>query len=359
MTAIATRAPTIPRVDSLNVMLLGLSAIAAVMLPFELFLFSYAVLGPLHYLTEISWLHDKKYYATGRYDVVWLVVLSLVLTIFYFISLESGGLAWIRDNIGFDRYQRIQAHLIFVGLASGAIFAFVKSFGMKLIGIGVAIMLTALSSRMVIVFGVFVPTLVHVFVFTSIFMLYGALKSGSRIGYLTVALHLLIPLLLFFVGPADSIVETTQYGREAYQEGFLGLNQEFFNFDYFSSRSYESVTNELGKGRTELTDADLIFDSSEGVALMRFIAFAYTYHYLNWFSKTAVIGWHAVPKPRFLVVVIAAIASVALYAIDYSLGFKWLFLLSFMHVMLEFPLNWVSFTGIFREVRARVVPAAA
>jgi hypothetical protein len=30
--------------------------------PFELLLFSYAVLGPLYYLAEISWLHKKKYF---------------------------------------------------------------------------------------------------------------------------------------------------------------------------------------------------------------------------------------------------------------------------------------------------------
>ena len=87
---------------------------------------------------------------------------------------------------------------------------------------------------------------------------------------------------------------------------------------------------------------------------MRFIAFACTYHYLNWFSKTEVIRWHAVPRPRFIAVVVVAAISVALYAVDYSLGFKWLFLMSFMHVMLEFPLNWVSATGIFQELKSRV-----
>jgi hypothetical protein len=83
---------------------------------------------------------------------------------------------------------------------------------------------------------------------------------------------------------------------------------------------------------------------------MRFIAFAYTYHYLNWFSKTKVIGWHDIPKSRAILILVLWIVSVALYLIDYSLGFKWLFLLSFMHVMVEFPLNYISFVGIFKEI---------
>ena len=30
-----------------------------------------------------------------------------------------------------------------------------------------------------------------------------------------------------------------------------------------------------------------------------FLAFAYTYHYLNWFSKTLIIKWHQVAKKKF------------------------------------------------------------
>src|SRR4051812_17287958 len=52
------------RMLSLNMpwIILG-SALLAHLLPFELVLFSYAFLGPAHYLTEISWLHDRKYFS--------------------------------------------------------------------------------------------------------------------------------------------------------------------------------------------------------------------------------------------------------------------------------------------------------
>jgi hypothetical protein len=40
-----------------------------------------------------------------------------------------------------------------------------------------------------------------------------------------------------------------------------------------------------------------------------------------------------------------------LYIYKYEVGLKWLFLLSFLHVLLEFPLNYRSFIGIGQEAR--------
>jgi len=92
-----------------------------------------------------------------------------------------------------------------------------------------------------------------------------------------------------------------------------------------------------------------VFFSTIGIMLMRFIAFAYLYHYLNWFSKTEVIRWHKVPKVRFIGVVVIWLASCGFYLYDYSLGLSVLFFLSFTHVLLEFPLNIVSIVGIGKE----------
>src|SRR3984885_2522166 len=81
-------------IDLANIVLMIISCVAAFLLPFELFLFSYAVLGPLHYLTEISWLHDRSYFfglrETGRSKRanLWLmlVVITLVVMLFGVIS---------------------------------------------------------------------------------------------------------------------------------------------------------------------------------------------------------------------------------------------------------------------------------
>ncbi|HEX3468532.1 MAG TPA: hypothetical protein VHT05_10670, partial [Candidatus Elarobacter sp.] len=76
------------RINDVNSALMVLSCIAAYAFPFELFLFSYAVLGPLHYLTEISWLRDRGYFvrrpdaqARAGLDRFWLVLVGVTLAV--------------------------------------------------------------------------------------------------------------------------------------------------------------------------------------------------------------------------------------------------------------------------------------
>ncbi len=61
------------QINYLNIGLMFLSAVLGFTYPFETFLFVYTVLGPLHYLTEISWLHERNYYTKGRYDYLFLI----------------------------------------------------------------------------------------------------------------------------------------------------------------------------------------------------------------------------------------------------------------------------------------------
>jgi len=87
-----------------------------------------------------------------------------------------------------------------------------------------------------------------------------------------------------------------------------------------------------------------------GIQLQRFIAFAYTYHYLNWFSKTSIIGWHKTSKIHLIFTAVIWVLSVSLYVYDYTVGLKVLLFLSILHVVLEFPLNAHSFVGVFWHV---------
>ncbi|MBK7689872.1 MAG: hypothetical protein IPJ31_01695 [Bacteroidetes bacterium] len=319
------------KIDYVNIGLLILSCILAFIMPFELFLFAYGVLGPLHYLTEISWLHDKNYYSTDKRDVILLVVISFILTI---VTMKNYlGLADL--DVEYKYINRI----IFIAFASSLFFAFIKNNLYKIIGVCIVILLSAVSDRLILVFSVFLPTLIHVFLFTWLFMFYGALKNRSTPGYLSVALHMIIPFILFYAFPNKQFVAITEYGKTAYTE-FQMLNATII-----------SLLNNSKPGDGDMVQQ--IFHSSTGIAVMRFIAFAYTYHYLNWFSKTKVIRWHDIPKSRSIFIVILWVISIILYGIDYSLGFKWLFLLSFMHVMVEFPLNYISFVGIFRELTGK------
>jgi hypothetical protein len=184
-------------------------------------------------------------------------------------------------------------------------------------------------------FAVLLPTVVHVFIFTAAFMLYGALRSKSREGILSVILLFLAAATIFIITPEGKI----------YNSPFI-----LDSFASFAGVSSE-LSNLLGTGYLTLQE---VFNSQTGLVIARFLAFAYTYHYLNWFSKTSIIGWHKSAKPVLIVIIILWIASVALYAVDYQLGLRWLFVLSFGHVILELPLNFTSFKGIFTELKNRL-----
>ena len=89
--------------------------------------------------------------------------------------------------------------------------------------------------------------------------------------------------------------------------------------------------------------------SPVGIKVQIFIAFAYTYHYLNWFSKTSIIGWRdSLNKKSSLYIGVLWIAAVVLYLYDFYTGLVALYFLSILHVLFEFPLNVVTIKALFR-----------
>jgi hypothetical protein len=89
------------------------------------------------------------------------------------------------------------------------------------------------------------------------------------------------------------------------------------------------------------------------VGVMRLIAFAYLYHYLNWFSKTSIIKWHQISRTRAMVIAGAWLAAGLAYLYDYRLGFEILYIMSMLHVFLEFPLNHQTLVEISKSLRSR------
>lgn len=312
------------QIHYMNIGLMIFSAILAFVLPFELFLFSYAILGPLHYLTEIGWLHKKNYFTKGKYDFVFLTILCVLVFYFTFIKpaktdsqipniilfglLLSLIFVLIKDNL----YRIVLSLLVLVGLA-------MASTGMKYF----------------IWVGVFLPTIIHVFVFTWAFMLYGVIKNKSFAGYLSVAALGLIAMSFFLIKAPGLQYQVSSYVTKSYDLFYL-LNTFLIDFFGLTTSSHDSAT--------------IVYNTNAGFVIMRFIAFSYTYHYLNWFSKTSVIQWHKVPKKTLLITLSIWIFSVVLYLVDYNIGLKALYFLSFLHVFLEFPLNITSFHGIFRSI---------
>jgi hypothetical protein len=308
-------------IHHINSGLIILSCIVAFFIPFELFLFSYAVLGPLHYLTEIGWLHKKNYFTKGKYDFLLLTLACIILVYWNFNPPKSGTL---------------MADIILLGALASIVFVFIKDWLYRMALIILALLTIGFLNDLPHYFtwaAMFLPTIIHVFIFTWAFMLYGVLKERSWAGALSIVILIICAICLFMIQPANLQYEVSQYTQKGYSMfTLLNLNLvNFFNMDHF-------------------TEISQVFTTNAGFVIMRFIAFAYTYHYLNWFSKTSVIKWHQVPKQSLILTILIWLGSVAIYAYDYTVGMNVLFFLSFLHVFLEFPLNVVSFTGIGKEL---------
>ena len=400
------------KINFLNIGLMLITAVFAFFLPFETFLLAYAFLGPLHYLTEISWLHDRQYFTKGKYDFVPLLLIGVALSYAAFAKDFEFNIDFYKEFVALNLFDK----LLVLALFSSLLFAFVKNLVVKIIAILFIFIFisgwlapenSAENSKSTTIFALtsLLPTLIHVYVFTGLFMLFGALKSRSKTGLLSVAAFLIIPIYLVYglpVTPKKNYI--SDYGKEAYYadgDGFFYTNVSILdhfrlmNEPNLTNKQYlDSIINKDSKTnqtpiaeRQRITDSlsdklnqafivpnpeseyymrpipaklaipieskdyywNYVFFSGFGIMLMRFIAFAYMYHYLNWFSKTEVIRWHKVPKIRFVAVLLLWLTACALYAYNYSLGLSFLFFLSFTHVLLEFPLNMVSIVGIGKE----------
>lgn len=322
------------KLDVANIGLMIISCIAAMIIPFELFLFVYAILGPLHYLTEISWLHDHNYYTKQRYDVIILVIVGLLITLRFF-----------GNYLDLEFPDRFDGNLGYIALLCSLVFVTVQNKFYRIAGIVLIIFTSQLShsDNIYLFLSVFLPTLVHVYLFTGLFMLYGAIKSKSRIGKWSVLALVLCPIVLYTVFPNSTFFNATEQSRS------------IMSFFKVVNIAWLQNFHGIPKQPTMESWDNIIFNTKDGILIMRFIAFAYTYHYLNWFSKTKIIQWHKVPKSRFIGVIVLWIISVALYLKDFSMGVQWLVFLSFLHVLLEFPLNVTSILGIGNFFKSKLI----
>lgn len=318
---------SIPQLNMLNIGLMLAACAGAFCFPFELFLFSYAVLGPLHYLTQISWLHSRGYFTSARRDAVALAAGAVALLLLRFVLPIDNAADWATAVV----LVLFTAALSFV-LPTTPLVKAVLIGGALLVAGWVSGMDTAQTLLLT-----FVPTVIHVFLFTGLFILYGSLKGRgvSKTGIASLGVFLACSASFFVVHPAFADRLPSAYVRDTYAL-FADLNVELASWL-----------------RLPALDAPgALYRSPTGLALMRFIAFAYTYHYLNWFSKTSVIQWHKIPPLWSAVNVVLWLAALGLYAWDYRTGMLVLFALSWLHVLLEFPLDHRTFVGIGHEMGA-------
>lgn len=330
----------VQQVNYLNIVLMVASAALAFILPFELFLFSYIVLGPLHYLTEMAWLHKRQYFIDKSRAWWVLVACGVGVIICYladFVIINYPALIGPispENVVGLSSlFRNWVLNFVLMAFVIGAVLVAVKDKWWRLM---IICLLTAFLivlnpyRELLITLGILIPTIVHTCLFLLAFILFGAVKSKSTSGYLSVAVFILCSISFF----------VTNWGIDSYTINprvLLNLQEGFFL----------AVNDILGNlsGHRFNTIEDTLY-SPWGIRIQQFIAFSYTYHYLNWFSKTNIINWHHMPRKWAISIIALWILFVALYLIDFKTGLVAIFLLSILHVFLEFPLNYHSIIGI-------------
>jgi len=240
------------KINFLNIGLMLITAVFAFFLPFETFLLAYAFLGPLHYLTEISWLHDRQYFTKGKYDFVPLLLIGVALSYAAFAKDFDFNIDFYKEFVALNLFDK----LLVLALFSSLLFAFVKNLVVKIIAIlFIFIFISGWlapenateNSKSTTIFALtsLVPTLIHVYLFTGLFMLFGALKSRSKTGLLSVAAFLIIPIYLVYglpVTPKKNYI--SDYGKEAYYadgDGFFYTNVSIM--DHFRLMNEPNLTN--------------------------------------------------------------------------------------------------------------------
>jgi hypothetical protein len=280
------------------------------LVPFELLLLSYVVLGPAHYATEISWLHDRKYFLPQRGIAIALAAVAII--------------AALIDNASWFGFVMWSAFVL------SALLAATTTALQSTMLFMIALVLTAVllsNGASIAVVGILLPTLIHVSLFTLVFMMLGAFRSGQKVQWVLVALYL-AAIALILLAPPNAATLIPSFAAAGH--------------DYFAN-----VGPALGR---LFGIPDLRLDTR----LTSLLAFIYTYHYLNWFIKAEVIRWNAMSRGRLAIVVAASAASTALYFYDYAFGFTVLLALSLAHIVLEFPLNSLA----LRQLGAAIAGSA-
>jgi hypothetical protein len=286
-----------------------LSGIAATLAPLQVFLLAYVLLGPFHYLTEIAWLEKKKFYfGDGLISPRWYAILAGVL------ALAGAADFVLKRGLGFWIIGSLLLLSLSVWVRNVYVFA-------ALAVAGCAVKL--LSPTLVIFIAVIVPTFVHVFFFTWIFMLSGALRS-SRQGmarWLNPTLVIAIPIAL--------IVASVHYTAP----GAMWVRSEALSFGPLHAYLAAHLHHTLHLDSSLLADPVV-------AALLRVSAFAYLFHYLNWFTKIELLSWHRISSRGWILITALYALSIGLYAWSFTVGFLVANFLSLLHVLLEFPLDW-------------------
>ena len=284
--------------EAFNLLAVLFSGLMAHFAPMELLFVSYAVLGPAHYLTEISWLHERNYFS--HKNLFWAFGF---LTLLLFAN------------------QGATYSYVFISLLLAGVLVLARSLVTRLvvISIGISLLYFMPQYKPLIILSVLITTLIHVLVFTFLFILSGYQKRESKLDLITMILIILF-ITSFFIVPYDS-----------------------FNFSLFNDTNnflktiQDSLIELMG-----LTSSPKLLNQ-----ILKLTAFSYTFHYLNWFGKTSLLGLNKLSLSKKINLTLCYVFFLGLYFYDYQVGFTVVAFLSVFHVVLEFPLNIIVIRSLF------------
>jgi hypothetical protein len=317
-------------IEIINVGLIAASAVVAILWPFETLLLAYAVLGPLHYLTEISWLHDRRYFLPRKGDLAPIVIAGIMLIVIA-STVESSRKS--------DFQRAVECAALFSIFAFAFVMVTIRNWPRRLAGLVLLIpacWIIARHAPFSVSLSAYLPTIIHVYVFTGMFMLLGCLRKPSRSNAGALLVFIAFPFVCWLI-PLGASTAASDWARESYVATLGSVNRVVLR----------DIELDLERGA--------ILDHPISILITRVLGFAYLYHYLNWFSKVEIIGWARISPARSLVILALWIGAVALYFYNYVVGFAILLMLSFMHVLLEFPLNHLSIQQIGGHLRSRTL----
>ena len=164
------------QLDKLNLVLIIVSLALAFWLPFELFLMAYAVLGPLHYLTETNWIRDKAYFIAFPYWKYFVIAAALLFSFPYVFKIDL--FSALLTQHWKDQWLPIIGKISVISMFLLLVMAFAavvgKSIKKQLIIGGVLGVLIAVlghnSEWFSLIFGLLLTTIIHVYLFTILFI---------------------------------------------------------------------------------------------------------------------------------------------------------------------------------------------
>ena len=158
------------------------------LVPFELLLLSYVVLGPAHYFTEISWLHDRKYFLPPSRRRARARRRSRVAAALIDNAIWFGFVMWTA--------------FVACALLAAATTAAQSADARRSSRSAVTVTMVPSNGSSLAVLGILLPTLIHVSLFTLVFMTLGRVPLGQQASQALLVVIYLAAIVLILAAAA-------------------------------------------------------------------------------------------------------------------------------------------------------------